>query len=431
MRGAGQIAAVALASITTGAAALPAPMAWRITHLDVSLTPDFAHHALSGRTRLTLRTTAAVSEVSLPAPKVSVDRAGGDATSAVVRDGHLVLSLKRPARAGSTLVLDLTWHGAPRALSWDGAAVWSGWGVCDWMICDQDRPGDKAMLDLEITAPAGFETLGPGELVGVARRGALRTWHWRESRPTSTYLFGFVAGDLRWTETGGGNRAFPVLSRRPEAEVRQAFADAPAMAAFFADKAGVPLPPYRQTLLPGDAAQEADRFALLGTDGVLPVLKDPQEDWLIAHEMAHQWWGNLLTGADWRSGLWLNEGMVTFMTAAWKEHRWGRAAYDREMALARKRWDMAKTVAGDVPLDLSGTLPDLRVRHAIAYSKGALFLDALRRDLGEDAFWAGVRGYTRGHAGGVVTSRDLEQAMERASGRDLGAIFRLWAYAQA
>ena len=157
------------------------------------------------------------------------------------------------------------------------------------------------------------------------------------------------------------------------------------------------------------------------------MLSDPTEDWAIAHELSHQWWGNAVTCADW-SEFWLNEGFATFMTAAWKEHRWGRAAYDREMAIAKKRW-YASAVAGfDKPLAWKGQYPSLKVRRGIQYSKGALFLDALRRELGETAFWKGVRLYTRAHLGGTVTSRDLQRAMEKASGQRLQPLFDRWVY---
>ena len=85
------------------------------------------------------------------------------------------------------------------------------------------------------------------------------------------------------------------------------------------------------------------------------MLTTPEEDWAIAHELAHQWWGNLVTCADW-THFWLNEGITTFMVAAWKEHRWGRPAYDRELAILQRRADEATAAGLDVPLTYSGAL---------------------------------------------------------------------------
>src|SRR5690606_2091378 len=120
------------------------------------------------------------------------------------------------------------------------------------------------------------------------------------------------------------------------------------------------------------------------------------------HELAHQWWGNSLTGDSW-ANLWLGEGLTVFMVAAYKERRWGRAAYDQELALAQARWAAAKAQGFDVPLSYAGQYPSLRLRRGIEYSKGAVFFDLLRRRLGDDAFWRGLRRYSRSNAGGVVT----------------------------
>ncbi|MBW3560537.1 MAG: hypothetical protein KY449_12390 [Proteobacteria bacterium] len=106
----------------------------------------------------------------------------------------------------------------------------------------------------------------------------------------------------------------------------------------------------------------------------------------MAHELAHQWWGNLVTCESW-SEFWLNEGVTTYMVAAWKEHRWGRAAYDREMEIARRGRERAAAAGFDKPLSWPGDYPSLRVRRAVQYGKGALFMGALRGQLGDAVFW--------------------------------------------
>src|SRR3546814_3863365 len=134
---------------------------------------------------------------------------------------------------------------------------------------------------------------------------------------------------------------------------------------------------------------------------------DPSQDWAIVHELAHQWWGNLITCATLKD-FWLNEGITTFMTAAWKEHRYGSAAYEAELDIARKRLDRARAEGFDKPLAWEGHYPSLGVRRAVQYSKGALFMDRLRATIGDAAFWAGLRQYTPSHAAGTVTRLDLE-----------------------
>ena len=95
----------------------------------------------------------------------------------------------------------------------------------------------------------------------------------------------------------------------------------------------------------------------------------------------------------------------------------------REAAL-----DRAREQGFDKPLAWDGRYPSLGLRRAVQYGKGALFLADLRETVGDAAFWRGLRRYTRRHAGGTVTSRDLQHAMERASGRDLSPLFAEWVY---
>ena len=120
--------------------------------------------------------------------------------------------------------------------------------------------------------------------------------------------------------------------------------------------------------------------------------------------------------------------MAGFMTAAWKEQRWGRAAYDHEMADAQRAWDSAKKAGMDEPLSWQGTYPSLQAKRRIAYGKSMVFLDTLHSQLGDDVFWRGVRRYTQANAGRSVTAKDLQTAFEWASGHDLSATFRAWVY---
>jgi len=105
-------------------------------------------------------------------------------------------------------------------------------------------------------------------------------------------------------------------------ELPALFAPTGQMLGWFEDKAGVPFPHarYAQVLTAGNAAQELVSHSLIGRAFLDPILKSPQEDWVIAHELAHQWWGNLVI-CETLSEFWLNEGVTTFMVAAWKEHR--------------------------------------------------------------------------------------------------------------
>ncbi|HZZ33124.1 MAG TPA: M1 family aminopeptidase [Phenylobacterium sp.] len=308
--------------------------------------------------------------------------------------------------------------------------IHTGYFTCELMICDIDRPGDRATLRLALTLPTGLEAAAPGKLVSRTAAGpGLETWRWREDRPYPSYLYGFAAGRYaRATLPGHPSLSVLYASETPE-QVQAIFAGTAQMIAFYEAKAGVRLPErsYTQVLVARNGDQEDAALSMIEKSSIEPILSDPQADGMAAHELAHQWWGNLLTCSDWQE-LWLNEGMAGFMTAAWKEQRWGRAAYDAEMVVAERAWDAAKKADMDKPLSWRGVYPSLRDRRRIAYGKSMIFLDTLRSELGDDAFWRGVRRYSQINAGRSVTAMDLEKAFEATSGRDLSATFKTWVY---
>jgi aminopeptidase N len=259
---------------------------------------------------------------------------------------------------------------------------------------------------------------------------------WREDRPYSTYLFGFAAARFREASAKEGAVELRFLSPgfTPE-QLERIFAGTGEMLRFFERRAGLPYPGarYTQALLPEAPPQEMHLLSVMSESYGRSVLGDPREDYLVAHELAHQWWGNLVTCEDW-SDFWLNEGLATYMVAAWKEHHWGPEEYRREMLMARLRYERAAAESASQgksrPLVFTGWTQAEEMSGPVTYSKGALVLHLLRRELGDAAFWEGLRLYTKTAAdsGGVVRTRDLQRAMEKASGEKLGWFFDQWAY---
>jgi aminopeptidase N len=427
---------IALALLTTPRLAAGAPGdGFDVVRYDLALKPDIQNRTVAGREVIRLRITGdRLQRLSFSGNALTIDSATLDGAPVTARsqDDGLHFDLSKPLSRGRTVDLALAYHGRPaRGLAGSATSLYTSYFACDWMICLQDQFGDKAAFSLALHVPAGMDTLAVGRR--IARNPAPdggEIHRWTASRPYSAYLFGFAVGRFARAEDRVGSAKLAYLSEVAEpVELKRRFAETRRMVRFLSDKAGAPLPvsEYSQLLVKGREAQEAASYAVLGIDALPTTEGDPTEDWAIVHELAHQWWGNLVTCATLKD-FWLNEGITTFMTAAWKEQRYGRAAYEAELAVARSRLDKARAAGFDKPLAWDGPYPNLATRRAVQYSKGALFMDHLRAVLGENAFWAGLRRYTRAHAGGTVTSLDLQNAMEASSGRDLRPLFSEWVF---
>ncbi|MEM9599655.1 MAG: M1 family aminopeptidase [Pseudomonadota bacterium] len=308
----------------------------------------------------------------------------------------------------------------------------SNYFACDWMVCNQSDFADRFTMALCLDAPAQLQTIGPGELTAsTLRPDDKRLSRWETDAPYPAYIHAFALGEFERADVSGEcETALEIVAPTIAPDVRTAFSPTCEMLRFFERKAGMPFPKpgYIQIYIPESrAAQEAISHSLIGGHFLDPILDDPTEDWLVAHELAHQWWGNGVTAKD-LSEFWLNEGIVTFMVAAWKEHRWGRPAYDHEIGLARRRWQSRLADSRDVPLAFDGPYVSLGVRRSIQYSKGAVFLDTLRTRMGEDAFWAGLAQFTTDGYGKSVISEDFERAMQAQTDQPLGPLFRQWVY---
>lgn len=398
---------------------------------------DLTKQAVRGEVAVTFESTAdGLSAVELDAPGLTIVGVSekGVPVPHEVREGRLRAVLERPAARGERRTLTVRYAGKPeRGMRFGPDQVFTSFNTSYWLVSRSD-PGDKATLTLALTLPADLSVVASGRPVSREELpGGLARHVWREERPYSTYIFGLAAGRFREAsrQAGGVRLRFLAPGLTPE-ELDRAFAGTEAMLAFFERKAGVPFPgeSYPQVLLPGAPAQEMSGFSLMSEAYGRSVLADPREDSLIAHELAHQWWGNLVTCETW-SDFWLNEGMVTFLAAAFKEHQWGRDEYDRERALARLRYGRVVAEGKDRPLVHRNWSTPEEMSGPVAYSKGALVLHRLRVELGERAFWEGLRQYTRAGAGGGVDSEDLRAALEKAGGRDLKPFFAQWVYGVA
>lgn len=403
-----------------------------ITLYEARLAVDVASRSVSGTATLTYAAAPRAHQLRLPQNGLAVDSvtAGGRLVPFHIEAGAIIIPLSQAAPSGGGRV-EIAYHATPkRGLVFKPGLVYTDFFTCHWLPC-KEEPGDKASFRLDLTVPEAFTVVASGRLEQTLPAGpGLQRVVWFEARPHSTYLYGFAAGQLSQTALRADHTELQLFGAGVIAsELERRFQPTRGMLRFFEERATIPLPrqTYAQVLVPGAEAQEKSSFSLIGRDEIDPILVDETKDWVIAHELAHQWWGNLITCKDW-THFWLNEGITTFMVAAYEQQRWGEGAYARELDRLRQRHQRAIDARFDVKLAFAGDYPSLAIRRAITYSKAALFLDLLRRELGERAFWSALGRFTRERAGHSVVSRDFQHDVERAAERDLSALFEAWVY---
>jgi aminopeptidase N len=301
-----------------------------------------------------------------------------------------------------------------------------------WFPCF-DAPNDKATSEVAMTIADDLTGISNGALVETRANGdGTKTLRWRQSRPHSVYLVTVAAG--RFVELKDTWRGRPVSYIVPEdraAAAKAVFSKTPKMMEFFSRQIGFDYPweKYAQTTVAAfPFAGMENTSATTLTDTILATAGDPEDaESLIAHELAHQWWGNLVTCRDW-SHAWLNEGFATYFELLWTEHERGRAAFDRGLrdaadeyfaSDATRRRPLVYNVYRE-PFDLffDGTI----------YPKGAWVVHMLRRHLGDALFWKGIKRYVEKHQYGLATSDDLRIALEEASNQKLDWFFDQWVY---
>jgi aminopeptidase N len=296
-----------------------------------------------------------------------------------------------------------------------------------------DEPDDRATSELLATVPATWTAVGNGRLVEtVTRPDGRRTFHWQMDIPHSTYLTSVVAGEL--SRVADNWHDVPVEYYVPpgeEARARVAFGKTPDILDFFSRVTGRPYPYAKYAQTTAIDFRSGGMENISATTQTLEALHDPADDedfpstGLVAHEAAHQWFGDLITCRDW-SEIWLNEGFASYFGALYVEHDQGADEFAAEVDRGRAGYFAEDAGSYRRPISTRRfTEPDAMF-DATTYGKGALFLHQLRGVVGDEAFFAGIRHYVERFAGQTVTTADFESAMEEATGLSLGPLFDGW-----
>ena len=302
-----------------------------------------------------------------------------------------------------------------------------------YWIPSYDYPHMKMPVDLEIKIRKDKYVFANGELVEKVTEGDFTVWRYRFGEKIPLYLVAFAAGDFHVEEEKYGDVLLQyVVPRGQEEKLRLSFEKTPKMMKFFEEFTGVkyPYPKYTQVCV--------DEFIFGGMENAsLTILTsltlhdekahvEFRSEPLVSHELAHQWFGDLVTCKDW-SHIWLNEGFATFMQAMWRRHDEGEEEFIYDM-IGKLDAYLSEYGRYSRPVVLRLYRYPLELFDSHSYSKGALILWSLMNMVGEKVFREAVKRYLEKHSGGNADTEDLRKAFESVYGGDLEWFFQQYVY---
>lgn len=296
-----------------------------------------------------------------------------------------------------------------------------------------DYPNEKFTVEMIVHVPEGITALANGRKVSEEKDAAgLTAVKWLQDKPMVNYLVCLVAGKLKSIEDKHGN--IPMKFWTPASEIEHAansFAGTKDMMEFFEKEIGVPYPwdKYDQVCIQDYhwGGMENTTLTTLNVNTLFPKsfenLRSSQG--LVAHELAHQWFGDLLTCKDW-SHLWLNEGFASFYDLLYVEHKDGRDEFLYQLYEGRKSLTSGAATNKSIVWKKYGEAQEQF--DAFAYGKGSWVLNMLRNDLGPELYRQCVKTWVERHKFGVVVTDDLREVVEELSGRSFDQFFDQWVY---
>ncbi|MEY2454004.1 MAG: hypothetical protein QOD92_3578 [Acidimicrobiaceae bacterium] len=429
------------AAPTEGAAGLGDPYfpnlgngGYDVTHYDLSFTVDPKTNQVQATAVISAIATQNLSRYNLDFLGLTIDRIDAPFT----RDGgELIITPTQPISSGSAFTTTVAYHGSPEPRSTKSVPIAVGWiatgdgsfvlnepeGASTWYPVN-DHPSDKATYTFHVTVPDGVTVVANGTLVDNPPRGdGQTTWTYDAKAPIASYLTQLAIGDYRLTTEPGpeGVTIRNAFASQVADDATIDFSRTPAMLQLFASDFG----PFPFDVYGALVVDEVSQFALesqtLSIFNSSFVDGSVNGDQVIAHELAHQWFGDSVTPASWKD-IWLNEGFATYAEWLWQEHTGGISVAD-----------MANRVHGQVT---STALPgDPGVEHLFdveaVYLRGALTLQALRVTVGDDAFFTILRTYVSRFADKNASTADFVAVANEVAKRDLHDVFDAWLYREA
>jgi len=430
------------------ATSLPAARPWRSHAMDVlhyrlqfSFVPE--EHRVTGEAEISFRSLReGLDSISLDAVNFENVQimSGADTIMGFRNNGRaLQIPLLRQLDFNQTQTIRISYEAEPeRGLFFfnptakepnQRTQIWSqGEGEDNrYWFPGYDSPNDKATAEIIVTVPAGQTVVSNGRLLGKIEREDKTIWYYQLDQPSPMYLISLVIGEFRlYTDEFRGRPVeYFVYPETDKETAYRSFGRTPDMLRFFSDYTGFeyPFPKYSQALITNFMFSGMENIsATTITDRTIHDISAHhtfESDGLVAHELAHQWFGDLVTCRDW-SEIWLNEGFATYFTNLYYRDWKG----DDDFRFNLWRGIQIPVIEAELkhPRHLSGEQPGL------VYTKGASVLHMLREKIGDNAFRAGIQAYTRNSAFGHAGSNDFKKALEDAGGQNLNTFFDEWIY---
>ena len=401
-----------------------------VSHYGLTLDYEPSTGQLTGAAVISARATQDLSRFDLDLRGFAVSGVRVDGRPAVfARDGQeLQITPARPLRARAPFTVSLSYAGVPEVVTDPDGSI-EGWvptvdgafvvgepqGSPSWFPAN-DNPRDKATYDVTITVPQGLTAMSNGVLAASWSRGGRTTWAWRESSPMATYLATATLGRFQLTRSRvAGVPSYVAVDPSQAEAAAPVLATLPDIVGYFSSLYG--RYPFDAV---GAIVDDAPEVGYALESQTKPNFDRAPDELTLAHELAHQWYGNSVTLTAWPD-IWLNEGFATYSEWLWAEHT-GRftaqEAFDDLYAEPDDSplWDPAPAALAD-PADLF-SWP--------VYDRGAMTLHALRVKVGDPAFFRILRRWYADNRDGNVTTAGFVALAQRESRRDLGAFFAAW-----
>jgi aminopeptidase N len=411
-----------------------------VDHYDLVITvPDPHQNQITGRTTITAKATQSLSLFDLDLSGLTVSSVTVDGAAATeTRDGReLVITPAHPIDDGDSFTTVVDYAGGPEPRSTASIPIAVGWiatgdgsfvvsepeGASTWYPVN-DHPSDKATYTFHVHVPDGTTAVANGDLVSrTPDADGSVTWTYDAEQPMASYLAEVAIGDYQVTNGAGpdGVAIRNVFDSAVAADVAPAFARQSDMISFFVSQFG----PFPFDIYGALVVNERTGYALetqtLSTFGG-DVVSGSDPDVVVAHELAHQWFGDSVSLATWKD-VWLNEGFATYAEWLWTEHTDGApVAQSAQATLANLRQSTDSMPPPGDP-GVGGMFgPSV-------YLRGALTLQALRLTVGDEAFFDILRSFASKFAGANATTADFIAVATQVSGRsDLQPLFDAWLY---